>query len=649
MKRQQAVIPLLLVLLLAVASQAKEEFKVSIDGQRNATVVISTDDGEKGLDGTIKASADLTKAESAIDVNLNIEDAKEFGDGTLLAHLQMTGERMEMIGSVDMPIPPGGDAPEVFDVSVESVTEKDHQTAEVAMKIVAPSPEQIPTIAIGGDFNGSTKTLVTNINYSIEGEAADLGEIPFSKFDLAISDQEDLTTIALTMAAPSDSQFASQLKMLPQAKGMLEQQFQQANITVEKIEFPPSEDADGQTVQKGTIVLKGLRTTLNGLIDAFGPNMGSPEIDAQAVMQILKGIVAVRTNKFEFSMNVNGGKVEGAVVMDLTDLEKFYQAYIDAMPAFMEMAYAQQGYRELGEFAGAFEAFQKINLENGLQMVKIMMETDIGFEGEGSFGMSTPAEGKMSLETSLNMKTNNYQQFMAKAKEAGFPVAEKALVLGNVEFKEGRLVGDGYIFTDGEMLKYYKSMLVAALAQAGKAEVEEIVKGLEVKESRVDLTLKGQQLTIKGFSETSDLTQLSAAIMKNVAPQVEGTLVGAKMDFTFKPDGTGEGQPVALYFKEFMPGKSADDVKKALALPAAATVEEGGEVATVTVERPEVNIDPKLTSIQKTALARFSTATTTASGETVGGSGGSKTWMLVVGGLVVLGLIGFGLASGKKE
>ena len=161
------------------------------------------------------------------------------------------------------------------------------------------------------------------------------------------------------------------------------------------------------------------------------------------------------------------------------------------------------------------------------------------------------------------------------------------------------------------------------------------------------LSLTGSNLTVKGYGETSDLTPAVSAILKKGAPQIEGTLVGAKMDFNFKADGSGEGEPMTLFFKDFMPGKSDDQIKKALSLPGSATVTAdaaSGDVTLVAVEKPTVEMDPKLAAIQSEAQAKLGSTAVAA-----GATSGSKSWMMILAGVLILGLIGVGLAAGKKS
>ncbi|MGE0490710.1 MAG: hypothetical protein AB7S38_16005 [Vulcanimicrobiota bacterium] len=646
MKQRKKLIPLLLTLVLATfaLSQAKEEFKVLIDGNRNAAVKISTDEGQTGTEGTIKASIDLPKGESVLDLNLDIEDAKQLGDGSMLANAKVNSGTLEVVGSADIPVP-AEDAPEKLTASIESVTQNDVSVAKADLALVTKTPEKIPTVKLDANGEGSVKAFKGGLTYSVKSDDGDLKEIPFNNLVVAISEAEDKTTIELTISAPP-GEFANQLKMLPQAKDPLEQNLRQAQIEIEKIEFPEVEETPQGNTARATLVLKNVRATLHRAIDAFGPNMGSPEISGEVMAQAFNNIVEVRLNKFQFTMEVKEGEVSGALEGDLSQVDKFFEGYLTIMPAVLKTAKQQQNFYQYGEAAPIVEAFYDINMQNGLKMIRLMLDSPLDFKGSGSLNMSK-TEDKMSLDAKADLSTEGYEEFVKKAKEQGIPVAEKALLLGDLQMESNRLVGKAYMYTDGDLISYYKGMLIGALGQAGAAEAQDIVKQLEIKESEFNLNLTGSKLTIKGYGETTDLTPAVSAILKKGAAQLEGTLVGVKMDFTFKPDGSGAGEPVTLYFKDFMPGKSEDQIKKALSFPSSATVTAdaaSSDVTLVAVEKPALEMDPKLAAIQSEAQAKLGSTAVAA-----GATSGSKSWMMILAGVLILGLIGVGLAAGKKS
>lgn len=666
MRKKPFVLPLVLALMLATFtwSQAQEQLQVLISGDRNAAIKIHSTEGEPGLTGDIKASADLAAGKSALRGDLVIQDAAEMGEAKAQAYSKLTARTVELIGNLNLPVPPGeADMPETLDAELESVTDDKKSYATGKFDLVVATPEEIPTVKVDGNVEGSAKEFGGKVNYAFTMPAGQGAQIPVSSLNLTLNDEADVTTLVLTVATPKDSQFAPQLKMLPGMQDMLKQQLTQTGFQVDKVEIPQPEENDTEVTAKVTVAIKELRKTLSGFIDQAGPSMANdPSVDPQVMTSSLKSMIAPKINNFEFTLKVAGDDVSGALSGKLVDLGPFFKGYVDMVTMVMKQT-QDETYADAGPLAPYLKAFQELNMQQASKALEVLAETSMTFKADGEFSMEgipaeTPQEGqeaapgKLKMNGNFNFTADNYQDYVTKAKAKGLPVAEKGLVLADLELKDKKqLDGHFYLMSEGDALDYYKKLLAQAISEGGNAEASKVVEGLELKDAAFSLNLNGTNLNVAGYSETSDLTKAAEALLQAAAPQVQGTLTGVGVDYTFAEGAKGEGD-VAIYFSNFMPGKSAAEVKQALGLPASAEVVESADAQAVTlvaVEKPEIEMASELASIQSEAQKLLESPVANVPGGEAGGGGGGVNWMLIIGGVLVLGLVGVGLAAGRKS
>lgn len=669
--RKTKLLPLVLALLLATLTLglAQEELQVLITGDRNAAIKVNMSDGEKGVAGTVKASADLAAGKSAINADLTIDELAEAGDLTAEAYSKLSARTVEMIGNLGVTVPEGemSDMPKAFSFNMESKTTKDSY-AKAELKLEVPTPEDVPKVALDGKVEGSAKEFGGNLNYTVGMETGAGAQIPFTEFGLTIKDAAQgeavTTTIVAKMSAAKGSPFAQNLTQLPSMAEMIKSQLQQAaGLKVEKVEIPPVEETDTTVSATVTIAITDLRTTLNGFIDQAGPSMAQdPNINPQEMTAGLKSMISPRVDNFEFTMKVNGDEVSGAVTGKITELDQFFKGYIAMLVSVMKST-QNEAYADAGPLAPYLIAFNELSMEQAALAMEVMSETSMTFKGDGKFAMEkvpgaegsqTPAPDMLKLDANLNFTADNYDDYVAKAKAKGLPVAEKAAMLADASLAgDNKIQAHLYLFSEGDALEYYRKLFAQAIIKAGGDEqAASIVKEMELKDAAFNMSLKGTKLNVVGYSETSDLTKASVAILKAAAPQIEGTLTGAGIDLTMNADGTGNGS-LGIYYSGFMPGKTPDQVKQALGLPASAKVDDqapADAVKLVAVERPEVQVSGELAALQSKGQKLLAT---TVAGipipGTGGGSGGGMNWMLIIGGVLVLGLVGVGLAAGRKS
>lgn len=633
---------LMLVALMAT-SYAKEEINLLISGNRDAVVKINEDRGERGAEGTVKGSADLKSGQSAFEANLKLVDTPELANSKAQAYASLTQEALEFIGKMDIKIPEEGDAPEKFDVMLDSVTEGDTSTSEFTMTVVGPATDDVPSLNFKGTLEGSVKEFNTNWTYEVA--SPDLTGMPFNGLEIKLTEEGDATNLLVVLKVPSGSDMAAQMGMLPMVKPMMEEKLRSVNITVDKLEIPAPKDENGVTTASIDLSIKGWRTTVGQALDGNAAAMGGAGVDGAKVAAAVKKMLEVKTKNFDLKINGSEGKLDGSFDMALVDTDRFFEGYMDILPVLVEAQKANASYAD--DMARYHQAYLEHSIKQSQEMFKVMIGSPLTYKGGGEFAL-TKTEGKAEFTGNFNVDMENYEAFVEKAKAAGLPVTTRAIAFVDISLKDKTsLGGEAYLYSDGDLGDYIKQMVVPILHEGGAPKnIEELVKEFKFEDARVSMELNGQNLTAKGFSKTSDLTPAAKEFFKSVAPQLEGDVVGVTVDADLQPEGKGN-KVVNVHFANLFPGKSADETKKLLGLPSSAKVNDSAsadDVKLVAVSAPEVAPAAELVAIQKEHNK---------SGGGIpgmpGSSGGGNSWLWILGGVLVLGMVGVGLAAGKKS
>lgn len=273
------------------------------------------------------------------------------------------------------------------------------------------------------------------------------------------------------------------------------------------------------------------------------------------------------------------------------------------------------------------------------------MDSDLSFAGDGELNVSS-ADGTATVDGELTLNVDGYRDFAEKARAEGLPVADSGLATGSLRLTDaGRLGGEYYAYTDADVPGYYKSLVLEALSRTGAAEeTSSLVEEASLEEAAFSLNLEGGELKVRGYSRTTPLTRASRALLRELKPELEGTPEGAHVDYTFRPDGTGEGD-LLIRFSDFMPNRSAAEIRKALGLPETAGVQMDASPDAVTltrVERPEVQPSAQLAGVR-------SSARELAARGPAGEERGLPSWMLIAGGVAVVALLAVGWAVARQR
>ena len=555
----------------------------------------------------------------------------------------MTGKTIEAIGFIDAKVPADPNGPKVLDINAETLTEGDQSAANFSINVAGPNnDDSVPNGSGSMTLEGDFKSIKTNGDFSFSGGDIKAEEAPFKNFSLTVTEAENKTTIAFEVKAPKDSQLAQQLGALPQMVPQIEQQLKQMNLKYEGLDFPAPSDEGDLKVGKGTLTVIGVRDTIRPFLGfaagGLQREMG-PDVDVQGA---LEKMLEIKFDKFGFDLNIEGEKMDGKFDVNLSNLDKFYEGYVVIAPAIQKQQNQELAY-EMGEFGPLFIAFMEMNTEQGIKAIRAAIDSNMSLKGDGKFSLE-PKEGDLSFTASGNLLTTNYQAYLAKAKEQGLPVAEKAVGFLNLKLQDQTaLKGDMYLYTDGDLVSYYKSMLGNAAKSSGAPQdVVDAINGLELNEIGMKMTMQDGKVNLEGKGDTSDLTPVTNVVMQKAAAGFDAKLTGAHFEANM-PEGAEGNLDFKVFFSDFMPGKNEAQIKEGLGLPSKATVTldaPAEEAKLVAVEAPALTVDGALADVQASGQKLLASSPADMGGS--GGGGGGSNWGLIaLGALILVGVGGF--------
>ena len=645
-------VALSLLLILSMQWLSAEETTLEISKDRSAVIrVTESNPPDPDVSGSIKGSSDLKAGKSAMIGDLLLKKAAELKDSKAGLYLQMTGKSIEAIGFVDAKFPPDPQAPKVLDIKAETVTEGDQSAANFKLNLVAPTKgEQVPSGSGDLKLDGDFKALQSSGKFAMSSPEIKAEEIPFESLSMEIVEVENKTTISFEIKVAKTSELAAQLDQIPVMAPMVEQQLKQANIKYEGLDFPAPTEEGEKKIGKAKLTLIDVRGTIRPFLGFASGQLQSemgPDVDVQAAFE---NMLEVKLDKFAFSLNAQAPSLDGTFEVNLSSLDKFYEGYLVLLPAIQKQS-NQELAREAGELGPLIAAFMELNSEQAAAAIRAAVQSNMKLSGNLEFKLE-PKEQDMSLSASGNLLTSNYKEYVAKAKELGLPVAEKAVGNLDLELRDSaNLVGDMYLYTDGDLVKYYKGMLgKAASSSEAPKEVVDAINALQLNQVAMKVSLEGNKMSILGMSDTSDLTAVSKLILSKGLPQLTADLLG--VTFELQMPETEQGTlDVKAFFANYMPDKNEAQIKEALGLPAKVkiTMDAPSEnTKLVAVEAPEIAIDGKLAEVQSDGQKLLASSPSDLGGVAGAGGGGNKWGLIALGALILVGVGGF-LMSGKKS
>lgn len=646
--RKILALALLLAVSLLTLALAQEKTEVFIDSNRNAALKFKSQDSADGVSGGFNVAGDIAKGLVAgtLDLKVPPEQAQQIGDAQGAVYYTMTS-LMEMVGSFDVPIPAdAGKDLSKLNLDIASVMSVKNAYANGKFDVEARGNEEIPNM--GFDLTARSDGQKVNGKLGFDVDAQAMGPIPMKGFEFSISEKDGSTTLNLGVTVEANSPYAGNLKQMGQNPDMIKQGIQQqlasAGIQVESVTVGEYKEEGGNASGQLTIVMKEWRA----LIKSGVGMMAGGQFDAQKMNAAVSKLLDARFEKVSFKYNVVGTALKGEVLGDIDNFSSFLLGYYELMALITEAQIKDQG--DSDDPGKRFVlAYQVVAMEDAKLAIQAAIDSKMGFDLKGNLKLAGTGEDKkvVSVKGDFNSSFTNYKAYLEKAKAAGLPAAENTAFKMDAAISGGnRIKGSLFAYSDASFVNYYKSLVIKTAKKAGApAEAVASAEKVDFKAAAGSLTISKDGIQGQSYLESSDLTPLAKLALTAAFGQDIGDLSG------FSVQGKTEADKMnvdgSVNFSKFMQGKSADAIKKMLG---ASSVKEGAsaeEVKLVAVSKPEVAMPASLKPVADAGQKMLGSSAPVAAGGSSGG--GSNNLMLILGGLAAVGVVGVGMAAGRKK
>lgn len=649
-RRILALAVLLAISLIAIA-QGKSE--LLIDSARNAALKFKGSDNADGVSGTFNASGDIAKGlvTGAVDLKFDPKTAQQVGDASGALYMSMT-DIMQIVGNLDMPVPPEMQKDvSKLDVNIESVLKDGKGYAKGNIDVGGKGQDVMPTINGEGSLKADNKNFDGKLTFDVE--SSDMGQLPFKSFDFGITEKDASTTFSLGAAVPATAKEAQTLKQIGQNPDKLKEQITQglgqSGITVEKVEVGEYKEEGGVASAKIDITLKGWRDVVKTNV---GMLAGGGRFDGAKLTGSVSKMLEAKFDSITYTMKYDGKKLTGELNGKITNTQQFLLGYYELASMITEAQLKEQGEGD-DQKQRFLLAYQSVAMEEAQRAMQAMVEANVSIDGKGTFKMTPEGEDKKGFKMRLEGNTDfsNFDAYAQKATAAGLPSAQKAafkFVLG-INDKQ-RLAGTLYGNSDVNLINYYKKMFLATAKKAGAPE--EALKTAETVEFKSGVgafTLSKEGIKGSNYLESNDLSPLTKAALDAAS---QGKFAGELTGFTVNGKTEGEKMNIdgQVNFAKLMPGKSVDQVKQEMG--GIDTVKDDAkpeEVKLVAVTKPEVSLPDSLKPVAADGEKLLASNPVAAVAGALGGKGGGGSLIYILGGLAAVGVVGVGVAAGRKK
>lgn len=646
--RRILALALLLAISLFTLAIAEEKAEILIDSSRNAALKFKGQDKADGVSGSFNVGGEIAKGlvAGSLDMKLNPQQAKELGDAQGAFYYTMTS-LMEVVGNMDIPVPPDASKDlSKLDINVTSVMTTKSAYANGKFDIEARGNEEVPAMKFDVTAKSDSQKFDGRLGFDVDSEK--MGPIPMKALQFSISEKDGSTTLDLGVSVDVGSPYAANLKQMGQNPDMIKQgitqQLGQAGIQVESVTVGEYKEENGSASAKLTIVMKEWRN----LVKSGVGMMAGGQYDAQKMTQAVGKMLDAKFEKVVFKYDLQGKAVKGEFSGTIDNFSSFLIGYYELTALITDAQLKNQG--DSDDPGKRFMlAYQSVAMDEAKIAMQTMIDAKMGFDLKGKANIASQGEDKKGVKVDGDFTSDitNYKAYVDKAKATGLPAAENAAFKMDVALAEGaRIKGTLYAYTDASFVNYYKSMVIKTAKKAGApAEAIAEAEKVDFKESAGSVTISKDGIQGKNYLQASDLTPIAKLALNAGFGQDIGSLTG------FSIQGKTEGEMMnvdgTVNFSKFMEGKSADAVKQMMGPKT--TVKEGAsaeEVKLVAVTKPEVTMPSALTAVAADGKKLLSSSPVAALG---GGKGGNNNLLLILGGLAAVGVVGVGVAAGRKK
>ncbi len=651
MKIFRRILAIVVLLALGLIAIAQEKSELLIDSARNAAMKFKSSSKADGVSGSFGVAGDVAKGltTGTVDLKFNPDTAKQIGDISGALYVSMT-EVMETVGNLDMPVPPDM-AKDVskLKANIESVLKDGKGYAKGDFDLAGKGTEVIPTVNVDGNLKTDAKNFDGKVTFDVE--ASDMGKIPFKNFEFGISEKDASTTFSFGASVDATGREAQGLKQMGQNPDKMKQQITQglssSGITVEKVEVGEYKEEAGVASAKMSVTLKGWRDVVKTQV---GMLAGGGRFDGAKMTAAVSKMLEAKFDSINYTMKYDGKKLSGELNGKIGNTSQFLLGYYELATQITEAQLKEQGGGD--EKQRFLIAYQSVAMEEAQRAMQAMIEANVGTEAKGTFKISPEGEDKKSFKASgnFNIDFSNFDAYAQKATAAGLPSAKKAAFKADLTINDKQhLVGSLFGSSDVNLINYYKKMFLATAKKAGAPEdALKTAESVEFKSGAGAFAISKEGIKGSSYLESNDLTPLvKAGISAASGGKFEGDLTG------FSINGKTEGEKMNLEgvvnFSKLMPGKAADAVKSEFGGTDVNDKASADDVKLVAVSKPEVAMPDSLKPVAADGEKLLESNPIASVTGALGGKGGGGSLIYILGGLAAVGVVGVGVAAGRKK
>ena len=652
MKIFRRILAIVVLLALGLIAIAQEKSELLIDSARNAAMKFKSSSKADGVSGSFGVAGEVAKGltTGTVDLKFNPDTAKEIGDISGALYVSMT-EVMEAVGNLDMPVPPEM-AKDLSKLSanIESVLKDGKGYAKGDLDLAGKGAEVIPSVNVDATMKTDAKNFDGKLTFDVE--SADMGKVPFKSFEFGISEKDASTTFSIGASVDAAGQEAAGLKQMGQnpdkVKEQLTQGLSSSGITVEKVEVGEYKEEGGVASAKLSVTLKGWRDVVKTQV---GMLAGGGRFDGAKMTAAVSKMLEAKFDSITYTMKYDGKKLSGELNGKIGNTSQFLLGYYELASQITEAQLKEQGDGD-DQKQRFLMAYQSVAMEEAQRAMGAMIEANVGTDLKGSFKLTPEGEDKKSFKATgnINVDFTNFDAYAQKATAAGLPSAKKAAFKANLAINDKQhLVGSLFGSSDVNLINYYKKMFLATAKKAGAPEEAlKTAESVEFKSGAGAFAVSKEGIKGSSYLESNDLTPLvKAGISAASGGKFEGDLTG------FSVNGKTEGEKMnvdgVVNFSKLMPGKSADAVKAEFGGTDVNDKASADDVKLVAVSKPEVAMPDSLKPIAADGEKLLESNPISAVTGALGGKGGGGSLIYILGGLAAVGVVGVGVAAGRKK
>jgi len=518
-----------------------------IDNAHNAVWETSQDPGNEDITGTIKGGVNVAEGTSFIDANVKQDIDKSLKDINFHIYSGLSDEFLEVIGKLDAKFPD-----EIFEnpvqvnhfaINASSVTNIESSNSNGNLKFSATGITEWRDANFAFSFDGSVKEFSGSTHFDVGLSEEDIAKMPLKSMEFEITEEGDVTTLFLKLGVPSGSPLAQNLRMAPVAVPILRVQWeQQYGIKVNKVEATPIKEADGVVSVSLLIEVEKLRDQIAPFIPMIKASIPQDAgFDVDELVVAINHLLDTRLAQVALNFDIVEGKLIGTFNTKLKNLNSLWQGYFSYMKAKSDTLNKLMD--DASPEARPVLIFQQVYIEKLLEMMSLMRASAIKASGTGELHLKTDGENRL-IDGMFNFDASEYQDYVAKAKDAGIPIAVNSASIFELSFVEGnRFLGDLYLDMDAEGLGYYKMLAEETLRRMQDKEQETaLLAEFNVKDANLDFAFENGEAVLRGYVKSSPLTGIVDALMKASNLDIDPSIKGFTYDMLSDENGDGHSK-----------------------------------------------------------------------------------------------------------